>query len=500
MLDRLVQANRLLCWHSILNHRAHSNATIEVEIRELILRLDADDQEMPATETIDGVINQVSDRLARQLAMTGSSEEKGTLVINGGTSVQRVNLRNVGGEPDNGDSEPFVYATGFLGDETPASIVDLPMSGFAWLPNQASGLGSVDTRSAAKTATIAEEPLVDGLTLRNEFLQARVDEESGGLAGLFDFATRGNRLSQRLSTGPRPEAPKMVASEVQVQSSSGLYGEVQSKGVLLDDSDEEVAKFCQTFSLWRGSRTLLLRIQLEPTRMPSDKPWKDYLGCRWAWTKDDDQLYRTAHGMRFPTEGRRCEIPDYLEIENGKRRTYVLTGGLPYHTRISERTLDSLLLVRGETATEFEFGIGVDLRNPLQDATNFWLPELAVSDMNCPAQSHGWLFHIDARYVVADGWQPIWVDRQMDSMAGAEDAKHCVGFRVRLFESAGRACDATIRCPVAVDSAYKTDFFGEHLSPVIADESQHDDGAKPNNRSIRVPLGPYEWTEVEVRW
>ena len=59
------------------------------------------------------------------------------------------------------------------------------------------------------------------------------------------------------------------------------------------------------------------------------------------------------------------------------------------------RRLDSLLIVRGETARQFRLGIGIDLAQPMAAALDFVAPSPMVPVAARPRNDSAWLFHLD---------------------------------------------------------------------------------------------------------
>ena len=98
---------------------------------------------------------------------------------------------------------------------------------------------------------------------------------------------------------------------------------------------------------------------------PRPDPWRSYYACRFAWAERAAELARDVHFAIQPTSAKRIEAPHFLELQAGPKRIALLTGGLPYHCRFGARMLDSLLIVHGETARKFRFGIGIDLPHPM---------------------------------------------------------------------------------------------------------------------------------------
>lgn len=101
------------------------------------------------------------------------------------------------------------------------------------------------------------------------------------------------------------------------------------------------------------------------------------------------------------------------------------------------------------------------------------LPPLVLVDQPRPTTPTGWLFHLDCRNVLATHWEP----------AGG------TGFRVRLLETDGCGVQLGFRCFRGVESAQKIN--PRDLPPVeLVVEGDR----------INIPIGPHQWTEVEVRF
>ena len=171
---------------------------------------------------------------------------------------------------------------------------------------------------------------------------------------------------------------------------------------------------------------------------PRADPWNSYYAARFAWPDDSAQLARGVSLARVKTEATRLEAPEFVDVESPAGHVTILTGGLPYHRRTGARMLDSLLVVRGERARQFNLGIGVDLPQPAAAALEFMTPPtLWLGEAPPPASSHGWLFHVDAKNVLATHWEPL-VDDTADPDGTAGGRAPIKGFRARLLETAGR--------------------------------------------------------------
>lgn len=368
------------------------------------------------------------------------------------------------------------------------AVVDLPAMGFAWL--EAGPAPALPPPPRKRRETKPEEPpLAEGHLLRNDFFEVALDPITGAIKSIRDFARRGNQLAQQLalrsprpawSQGVRIEADDeshytiMAADEIKVTSPGPLVGQVVCRGRLMDREGQVAARFEQTITIQRGNRVLELEIELEPLRELLPDPWNSYYASRFAWADATADLYRGLHLASVPTEIAQVEAPQFLEVREEKTRTTILTGGLPYHRRFGLRKLDTLLVVRGETARRFRLGIGVDLPHPVPAALGFLAPAVAVQQAAAPPPASGWLFHVNARNLIATAWEPVCCDGQVS------------GFRVRLLETEGRRGQAALRSFRPVRSARKVDFAEGTPSELSASSDQ-----------ITVDFSAHEWMEIE---
>jgi alpha-mannosidase len=331
-------------------------------------------------------------------------------------------------------------------------------------------------------------------------MEVVINPTSGSILSIHDYRQRSNRLSQQIALrtpGPRP-APGdvwrdpdetvvysvMAADSVEVTSTGPTFGEIVSRGRLLDREGKNLAGFRQTVRLWFGSRVLNIDIEIDPQEEPRADPWNSYYACRFAWNDSDAELWRGVSSCREPTDAKRLEAPEYLEIETENARTTILSGGLPYHRRSGFRMVDTLLVSRGETARSFRLGVGIDLPNSAAAAWELLAPPTAIYESAAPpVSSSGWLFHIDAKNIVATSWEPL------AAAEGSEAGAAGQGFRVRLLETAGKAGRVTLRAFRPLASARQIDFQGQTLlQPAV----EHD--------KILLDFASHEWQEIEAVW
>ncbi|MCR9117875.1 MAG: hypothetical protein NXI22_13130 [bacterium] len=431
---------------------------------------------------IETAVTAAGQRLAAALPRQESAATDGRLILNSLNTVRRVGIETVPLSSLPKIEKPIFAASQRGGDATDL-VIDTPPMGFVWVHGQ-------NGSEKPAVAAMAEDNL-----LRNEFFEAVINPETGSLQAIHEYKTRGNRISQQLAfrlpqqsqgagghyVDPDTEAAysMMEADEVAVSNVSAAMGEITCKGRLLDPNGKELAKYTQRYRVLRGSRILRLKIDLEPLVQPKADAWRSYFAARFAWKSEATDLFTTLQQTRQAVSGKRLEAPHYIELVQPKQRTAILTGGLPFHRRIGLRNLDTLLVVRNESARSFELGIGVDLTHPYNEAVSMLSPPVVVTENAAPPKpaDSSWLFHIDSRNISATSWEPL------------EEAGAVVGFRVRLLETAGRATTAHLQSFRPVGAASLLDFNGESITKLSSDD-----------KGLEIQFAPRQWQFVEARW
>lgn len=399
-----------------------------------------------ATMELDEVHQTVTVALAERLLARAPANNPGFLVLNPCSFARRVALDL------DGISSPLpitgpLKACQIDGDKA-RLVLEVPGLGFAWFPRNA---------PRGTPAQASRLRLADDRHVRNEFFEAEIDPMTGGLRGLWDHRTRGNRLGQQLVFNP---GSTMLAKEVKVTSTGPALGEVISEGALLDAQEQVLATFRQRFRAWLGRPVLELRIEIYPEHRPEGYPWHAYYGARFAWRDERALLLRGVNGTGYVTSHTRPETPDYLELRQGKQNTLLFPGGLPFHQRHGARMLDVILQPPGETARAFELALALDRPHPMQMAlgTVTPVPLLPVSkgppplgpEATSPHVSvSGWLFHLDATNLLLTSMRPG---------PGQADA-----LTARLLECGYHGGPAELRCTRTPRRAVLLDARGEPL-------------------------------------
>lgn len=425
------------------------------------------------------------DQLADSIASAESPAPQGLLLLNPRSHRVRWPVEVPGRDALPAVAPPVLAASESEGARQ--ALVEAPGMGFAWVGPE-SPARAAEKPKARKTPN---EPLVvEEHELRNEYFQARISPTTGAIQSLQSYAVRGNRLAQQIAMrlpppagfaqDVDPEAEEnyslMAADEITSRMSSPMVGTIVSRGRLVDRQGERVGRFVQTMIARRGSPLLEVEIELDLARSPEPDPRKSYVAARFAWSDETADVFQGVGLCRQPSDGKFLESPHFIEIHAPKTRLTIFPAGLPYHRRFGLRKLDTLLVVHGETARKFRFGIGVDVRYPAHTAMEAIVPPAEFCrPASAPSTPWGWLFHLDARNVMATHWEPLCSQGRP------------TGFRVRLLETEGRHSEFVLRSFRPVASARRVDFLGGLQSELSVDG----DG-------IRFEIRPRQWIQVEA--
>lgn len=359
------------------------------------------------------------------------------------------------------------------------AVVEVPSMGFVCLNSQPGTTGQ-PTR-ASRTPSLAED-----VFLRNELMEVEIDERTGGIGAVKlhgnqrtnliaqQIAWRETREGQSRSGRRNAVYSQMVCERVSVALASSARGEIVSEGVL-KVGDQKVASFRQTTAVTRAIPVIEMEIELTPVRKPVGGPWHNYYACRFAWNDEMAKFHAWQNESRHQVVRQRIVAPMALEIDQHDFRTTILTNGLPFHQRIGDRRMDSLMMVSGEQQTRFRIGIGVNLPYPYQAAMNFTGSVISCPDSR-PAvnASHAWLFHLNCKNVVALNWRLI-PDR--------------AGLTVLLKETEGRRCELKLACCRDFSAAWVQTISGECVRELT-----------PDGHEVTVPICAHEMIELALFW
>jgi alpha-mannosidase len=361
--------------------------------------------------------------------------------------------------PANTKSPPLVAPPVVLAEtneQTAAVVSDVPASGFAIITSS----GGPPQRR--------QPPMVVDQTLRNEFFELEIDPRTGGIRRLRTHGARTTLLSQQLAILIDPareseEEPlsgfaRMQAEKVSFDSSHPLTASCQSEGGLIF-GEETWARFRQQVSITRGIRTIEFEVEIELLHELDGRPWQQYVCSRLAWGDEPLGRYRGLHDTHQPVRLEKFLAPSYLHVDNGHTPLTLFSDGLAYHRQSQLRVLDSLLIVRGESARRFRFAIGVGIETPHLTASQRHSDCLAIPlEANAPSQQR--FFHLASKNLLV-----------VDSTPTFHPNGKCNGAILRIRESVGQSGQAALYAPAKLKGAKLLDLSGKPLEalPVTDD-------------------------------
>ncbi|MEX1224198.1 MAG: hypothetical protein WEA31_06580 [Pirellulales bacterium] len=480
------------------------------ELAELEQQLDAvAGERSSAAEQWEAETVALRDRLAGAFAAALPREagqpEQGLLTINplSKSRVTTLDGSQLAGPPRS-ETSGVKAAIADGGQQT--AIVEAPSLGYAWIAGAADAAWPAPKRKS--------KPLAEENVLRNEHFEVTLDKTTGGVRSVFDYKTRGNRLSQQLALrqatagpiarghgGGAAEYSVMAADEFEVLSAGPAEGQIAVRGRLLDRSGKTLAKYTQTCTTPRCEPLLRISIQLEPQQELRGDPWANYYCQRLAWGDPTGIIHRSLMMTTEPVAAKQFESPYFVDIDEPQKRVTLLCGGLPYHRHSGENQVDTLLVVPGEEQREFDLAIMLDVTPAAADAVAMMVPPIVLPQKaQPPLPQSSWLFHLDVRSLVATHWSALCEGEQYGvprieetplytPPPRAGDDAAVIGFRARLLETSGKAGSARLRCFREVDAAQRIDFRGE---------GQYE--LKIDGDAIQLEYGPHDWIELIALW
>ena len=423
--------------------------------------------------------------------------------------LSRLITHQTGNQPGRLLINPQSFARKHVFESDPAdsnargiASVSVPANGYAWIS---------EADIATKQNKTGGPLLYDEGVLRNEFFEVHVNENTGGIARVKGHGRRPNRISQQLAFRfPREQVVKdaegnedktfystMKCESVDTVKNTTGIAVVRTKGQLVDPTNSEpIVSFTQTISIRRGVPKIDIHLELaEPKRLPEGDPWSNYIACRFAWNDSTASVTRSVYGQAQAIRGERFESPHYIELATTEERTTIVTHGLPFHRKTSDRMVDCILAVAGESKRTFDFTIAIDQPLPMQTALDAMVPIEPMTDIPGPPQSgeNGWFFHVDSPNVQLTSimeLMPIPPDTDPSAIAESEP-EHIPsnGFALRLLETEGRRIRVTLKCFRTPTWVRQRDFSGKTIGhPSIEGDS------------VVIEMTRYEIADIELRF
>jgi alpha-mannosidase len=291
-------------------------------------------------------------------------------------------------------------------------LVKIPPGGFAWLTESPSPQAAHPVMKEAR----GEAPLAESLTLRNRHFEVTLSDRTGGIASVTWHQQRGNRLSQQScfryerevtlpddGSGEVRKASYAISSIIsqRIVEAGLIFAAVETISELVSPVDgARLATVIQTTSIDRVQPRIQIHLRFENIKSNvKGNPWLSYYGCRFAWDNESAAITRAVMGQAGGFRAERFESPDYLEVSDTDHRMVIVPHGRPYHRRSGPRMLDSLLIVEGESAREFQFTVEFDQPFPLRTAADAMTPvsALHITGSAAAGAASSWILGLSAK-------------------------------------------------------------------------------------------------------
>lgn len=454
-------------------------AALETRLAEIEDRIESHAPNIPAsgneaTKELAEIEKRVIEALVERLQARTERQEAGYLILNPCSFARRLALE-LDGAVHPLPIKDHVKACQIDGDGMKA-VVEVPALGFCWLPRA----GVPGTPPMPTRLRLADERCV-----RNEFFEAEIDAQTGGLRGLRDRRSGMGRIAQRLVFAP---GSSMQASKITVTSTGPALGEIITEGTLLGEQQQVLAHFRQRFRAWLGRPVLEIHIELRPEQPPAGYPWHAYYGARFAWRDERSIVLRGINGTSYVSAHPRPQTPDFLELRAQRQSTILFPGGLPFLQRLDNRMVDVILVPPGETCPTFDLTLALDREHPMQTALGLCtpIPMLATTKGPPPVGPTGWLFHLDSPQLLLTGIRPgvlEWRDPDAPTPPPAD------AITVRLLECSASSGVAEFRCARDPKRATLLNAGGERLLELMT-----------SGDAVQLEISPGDFVQVQVEF
>lgn len=339
---------------------------------------------------------------------------------------------------------------------------------------------------AERNTTPPPVPLVEGLRLRNEFLEVLLDERTGGIQSVHLHGQRGNHLSQQLVYRGVYRHPDEYVSDLHeklidlsqmrvdqfVPTDSAHEAAITAIGRLVTLSDEPLAAFRQTIHLPRHTRVIRFDIELTPEGPETEAATAGHFASRIAWRDADVELARSVQWLNLPTTRRKFSATPWAHIDTPTPLTIIPIGSADLE-RISPRMLDSLV------PNEGSYSLAVTVGEPFPATAALGLltanSPRNTTGVHFESERKGWWLHLAAENLVVTHL----------SLAAGEPST----IELRAIETMGVATSTTLRLWRPAAEAHRISLAGERLEPLTIADGH-----------VQLQIAPYEWFGVGVTW
>lgn len=335
---------------------------------------------------------------------------------------------------------------------------------------------------AERSMALPPVPLVEGLRLRNEYIELLLDGRTGGIQSVHLHGQRGNLFSQQLVCRGRYSHPddyrarqeqdiidqsNMVVDEMKTVEAS-QEAAVTTTGRLMGFDDSRLASYRQTIRLPRHSRFVQIDVELYSIETVSDA----HFASRIAWRDADPEIGRCAQWLNFPTFRSTFDAGIWTRIDTPVPLTLVFPCPLKCE-RIGDRMLDAII----PSVSAYSYAIAVG--EPV--AATAALGQLTVqaksstTGISFQQARKGWWLHLAAEnlmvtHVALVSGEPRTVE-------------------LRVLETTGIPTRTSLRLWRPISQAHRVSLANEVQEPLSINEG-----------AAELQVAPYEWLGVRLTW
>lgn len=385
-----------------------------------------------------------------------------------------------------------------LTERQPAKQDSKPVS----LWRRLTGRGAPGKERPAAMVTHRRERYSDGTpdhfyAIRNRFFEVKIDEVTGQVRSIKTFSApsvrtgggilrqpaMGNRLAwqpayrlsegelqtdSRAETAPGYGYSIMAADSIEIVAEGPPRAVVKIIGHLCLPDGSQAAGFQETITVAGGDPFIDVELTIQPKVLPTERPWENYYGVRFAWNDTLAAISSGVGGRLFRTDRDYLQAPECVDIQSDRSiRLSIFPQGLPFFRRWGMRQMDMVLLPKGENERTFRFRVGIDLEEPIVEARRCLEPAmLHLSDAPPTCQPLTRFLNVEpagVRVALLENGDRVEKEEQ-EQEAGKEPASDKIGaIRLVLQETSWEEARAKITTSLPLSAVQRTDMLGQPI-------------------------------------
>lgn len=346
-----------------------------------------------------------------------------------------------------------------------ACLVDRPLAtpafGWSW---------------AASNRPVQGPPRAEPGVLRNEHLEIKFNDQTGGISAARLHGVRGNLLSQQPLL-PASADYQLAYDGWEVIEASDNQGRLASNYRVVDREGKSLASVRQVATLAGNDRTLSLEFEATPadaTEQP-DELQRLMFASRIAYRDEGARLTRGLQGVDLPVSESRFAA-SWFGVRSSPPLAVICSQPLR-HWHHQGRMIDTQFSLAGSNDCPLRLSYVFDGSHPAVLASaNDSSHQRASLPCGMPQQSHGWWLRLGAASLL------------VTHLSAEPQGEHGL-LRLRILETTGRRVSTTLSAWRPFVDAQAVNFHNE------PDQLLH-----LRDGEVQLNFAPYEWMEVLAAW